>query len=236
MPSLPGVATDSLNLQSLRGVIDKAFNTTGVVAVVMSINCSSGSPVQCSILSKYLRMVSDISGVPLIATVEDAAVSGGYWLACAADAIFADPNSMLGSIGSVSVNCNVHGLLREYEVESRIMATHPNKIGPNPFAPMDENFEEQERIQLENMNVVHQNFIRWVKSRRGKHLKGKKSDIFDGRIFIGQEAVEHGLADFIGGKEEVENKLASVKNLSSVNWVKVSDNEENVSMLPFIFG
>jgi len=91
----------SLCLNSLRTIIDEAFKVNNVAAVVLSINCSSGSPVQCSILSKYLREMANNTGVPLLAMVEDAAICNGYWLAGATDVIFADQNAMIGSIGSI---------------------------------------------------------------------------------------------------------------------------------------
>jgi len=211
-----------LCLHSLRQIIDRAFTLDNVAAVVLSINSSSGSPAQCSVLSQYLRHMADNTNVPLIAMVEDAAICGGYWLATTADIIFADQNAMLGSIGSISLNCNMHDLLAKFDVESRILATHPNKIGPNPLAPLDKDFQNQERIQMENMKVVHKNFVRWVRSRRGTKLKESNGDIFDGRVFVGENAARKGLVDFIGGKEEIDQWLKRhTEARGTPRWVSI---------------
>jgi len=231
--------SSSLCLNSLRNVIDEAFNVNNLAAVVLSINCSSGSPVQCSILSKYLREMANDTGVPLLAMVEDAAICGGYWLACAADVIFANQNSMIGSIGSMSVHVNMHQLLQQYDVESRIMATHPNKIGPNPLAPLDAAFRKQERIQMDNMKIVHNNFVRWVRQRRENKLhKRHTGEIFDGRVFVGNSAKNVGLVDYVGGKEEIDNYLASHANARGrLRWVdieKLAAPQGLANLLPFL--
>ena len=229
---MPGLSrSNDVNLHMLRPVIDKAFELPGISAVVLSINCSSGSPSQCSILAKYLRRVADSTNIPLLALVEDSAVCGGYWLACAADVIFADQNSMIGSVGSISVNCNCNKLLSKYDVESRILATHPNKVGPNPLAPLDKAFQAQERIQLENMKVVHRNFVRWVTKRRGDQLRDPdREDIFDGGVFVGANALQKGLVDYIGGKEDIDSWLESKRGASSPRWVNVESAEAAMPM------
>ncbi len=229
MPELS--RSKDINLHMLRPVIDKSFELPGISAVVLSINCSSGSPSQCSILSKYLRRVADSTGVPLLALVEDSAVCGGYWLACAADVIFADPNSMIGSVGSIAVNCNCNKLLSQYDVESRILATHPNKVGPNPLAPLDSAFQAQERIQLENMKVVHRNFVNWVMERRGDRLRdGEKEDIFDGGVFVGANAQHRGLVDYVGGKEAIDAWLQRRRGVSAPRWVNIESAEAALPM------
>ncbi len=235
---MPGLSKGgNVNLHVLRPVIDKAFELPGISAVVLSINCSSGSPSQCSILSKYLRRAADTSGVPLLALVEDSAVCGGYWLACACDVIFADQNSMIGSVGSITFNCNLNKLLSEYDVESRILATHPNKVGPNPMAPLDGAFQAQERIQLENMKVVHRNFVRWVSERRGKRMReSDKEDVFDGRVFVGANALRKGLVDYIGGKEEIDHWLGKKYGAMDPRWVNVESAEAAMSMGSLIPG
>ena len=178
---------------SLAPVIEKAFRGKPD-AVALQINSPGGSPVQSSLIAGRIRRLSEEKGIPVFAFVEDVAASGGYWLACAADEIFVDRGSIVGSIGVISAGFGLSDLIGKYGVERRVHTAGKSKSQLDPFKP--ENPEDIERLRgwLDDLHVY---FIDYVKSRRaGKLAEG--TDHFTGEIWIGQRAVENGLADGIG--------------------------------------
>jgi len=171
--------------------MEQAFAIPKCLAVVLVINSPGGSPVQTNLIGSFLRQKAENTEIPVYAVVEDIAASGGYWLACAADEIYIDPNSMVGSIGVIFQNVGFHGAMQKVGVEPRVITSVKNKAGLNPFLKFD---EAQEMIVKENMMIIHDNFAGWVKSRRAK-IKDTKDDVFTGRVFVGQEAMDRGLVD-----------------------------------------
>ena len=178
---------------SLAPVIEKAFSKGKPVAVALQINCPGGSPVQSSLIAARIRRLAEEKEIPVFAFVEDVAASGGYWLATAADEVFIDQASLVGSIGVISAGFGFPKLLDTYGVERRVYTAGTSKSMLDPFR--EEKAEDITRLKgwLEDL---HQIFIGHVKSRRGAKL-ADNPDLFTGEVFIGQKAVDQGLVDGI---------------------------------------
>jgi len=178
---------------SLAGVFDKAFSKGKPTAVALQINCPGGSPVQSSLIAARIRRLAEEKEVPVIAFVEDVAASGGYWLATAADEIFIDQASMVGSIGVISAGFGFPKLLDTYGVERRVHTAGKSKSMLDPFR--DQNPEDVTRLQGW-LDDLHEIFIGHVKGRRGAKL-ADNPELFSGEVYIGEKAVEQGLVDGI---------------------------------------
>jgi signal peptide peptidase SppA len=133
-----------LSIESTAPLLAKAFKTRGAKAVALSINSPGGSPVQSALIAQRIRLLAQENGLPVLAFVEDVAASGGYWLACAADEIVADPASIVGSIGVVSSGFGFHELIARYGIERRVHTSGESKSMLDPFKP--EKAEDVERL------------------------------------------------------------------------------------------
>lgn len=183
----------ALNDQSLALVLDKAFTRGKPDAVALQINSPGGSPVQSSLIGARIRRLADENEIPVIAFVEDVAASGGYWLAAAADEIYADESSVLGSIGVISAGFGAHVFLAKQGIERRVYTAGKSKSMMDPFKPETEEDVARVKGMLEQ---IHTNFIRYVQKRRGEKLD-KGSELFTGDIWIGDVAKDVGLIDGI---------------------------------------
>ncbi|MEQ9257857.1 MAG: S49 family peptidase [Roseovarius sp.] len=180
-----------LSDEALAPVIEKAFKRGKPVAVALVINSPGGSPVQSSLIAARIRRLSDEKGIPVHAFVEDVAASGGYWLATAADDIWVDESSVVGSIGVIAATFGAHVFLARQGVERRVHTAGKSKSMLDPFLP--EKKEDVARLKglLEQM---HETFKAQVTSRRGDRL-AKSEDLFTGEFWVGSRAVELGLVD-----------------------------------------
>jgi signal peptide peptidase SppA len=178
----------------LAPLIDRAFRAGRPAAVALVINSPGGSPVQSALIAARIRRLADETKTPVHAFVEDAAASGGYWLAAAGDDIHADAASILGSIGVIFASFGAHEALGRLGLERRVHTAGRSKSQLDPFRP--ESPEDVARLTglLEQMHGI---FIDHVKARRGPRLDAG-TDLFDGRFWIGAEAVRLGLADGLG--------------------------------------
>lgn len=184
----------ALNDQSLAPLLERAFSKGKPAAVALVVNSPGGSPVQSSLIGARIRRLSEEKSVPVYAFVEDVAASGGYWLASAADEIWADPSSIVGSIGVISAGFGAHELLERYGVERRVYTAGKSKSMLDPFRP--ENPEDVTRLKS-LLEDLHGNFIGHVKDRRGDKLPADM-DLFTGEIWLASKAQELGLIDGIG--------------------------------------
>lgn len=183
----------ALNDAGLAPMIERAFARGKPKAVALALNSPGGSPVQSSLIAARIRRLADEKKVPVHAFVEDVAASGGYWLACAADEIWADESSILGSIGVISAGFGFHELLARIGVERRVHTAGTDKSILDPFRPeRDEDLERLRAIQ----GAIHTQFIDHVKARRGDRL-GEDEDLFTGAFWTGGRSVALGLADGI---------------------------------------
>ncbi|MBB44078.1 MAG: S49 family peptidase [Rhodospirillaceae bacterium] len=197
------IGSSGLSQQSLDKDIEKAFSINRACAVALSINSPGGSPVQSSLIAKRIRNLSGEKNIPVFGFVEDVAASGGYWLACAADEIFADENSIVGSIGVISAGFGFVDALEKLGVERRVHASGNNKAMLDPFRPED---PKEIKKLLAIQKEIHQNFKNLVSKRRGEKIRVTKKNLFEGDIWTGRQAEELGLVDGIGDLQTVMRK------------------------------
>lgn len=184
-----------LDDEGLAPILNRAFGARGLKAVALAINSPGGSPAQSALIGARIRRLADEKSVPVLAFCEDVAASGGYWLACAADEIFADANSLLGSIGVVSAGFGLHEAIGRLGVERRVYTAGTRKTMLDPFRPEDaDDVARLKRIQ----GVIHQNFIAHVRERRGARLAADDATLFNGDVWLGAEAQALGLIDGVG--------------------------------------
>lgn len=183
-----------LNDAGTAEMIERAFRKGKPVAVALTINSPGGSPAQSSLIAARIRRLAEEKELPVTAFVEDAAASGGYWLACAADDIIVDANSIVGSIGVISASFGLHEAISRIGVERRVHTAGQSKSFLDPFRPEK---EEDVRRLRELQDEIHRNFIEHVQSRRGAKLATDR-DLFTGDVWIGKRSVEMGLADGVG--------------------------------------
>lgn len=183
-----------LNDAAMAPAIERAFRKGKPAAVALVINSPGGSPVQSSLIAARIRRLAAEKEVPVYAFVEDVAASGGYWLATAADEIYADESSILGSIGVISAGFGLTGLIEKIGVERRVHTAGKSKSMMDPFQP--EKPEDVKRLKALQEDI-HTAFKTQVETRReGKLPEGE--DLFTGDIWLGRTAIEKGLADGIG--------------------------------------
>jgi len=185
----------TLSIESAAPLLKRAFDIRGAKAVALSLNSPGGSPVQSALIAQRIRLHAAEKGVPVIAFVEDVAASGGYWLACAADEIIADPSSIVGSIGVISAGFGFQDLIARIGVERRVHISGERKSMLDPFRPENpEDVERLKRLQAE----IHDGFKDWVRQRRSKLLRADEATLFTGEFWTGRRGVELGLVDGLG--------------------------------------
>lgn len=181
----------TLSLGRCANLLDKAFAYKKAPAVALILNSPGGSPVQSRLIFKRIRDLAEEKKKQVLVFIEDVAASGGYMIACAGDEIFADPSSIVGSIGVVSASFGFPDLLKKIGVERRVYTAGKNKVTLDPFQPEKKaDIEHLKSLQLE----VHQTFIDLVKERRAAKLSNDP-DIFTGMFWSGKKGVELGLVD-----------------------------------------
>lgn len=190
-----GLAGRGMTLAGLERALDAAFGHKHARAVALLINSPGGSPVQSALIASRIRSLAEDKGLPVLAFVEDVAASGGYWLACAADEIFADPSSIVGSIGVVSAGFGFTEAIGRLGIERRVHATGERKALLDPFRP-----EQGGDVALlkEIQAEILARFIAHVRGRRGDRLRGADAELFDGRVWSGDAALRQGLIDGLG--------------------------------------
>ena len=204
-----------INDAAYASVIERAFRKGKPVAIALSINSPGGSPVQSSLVAARIRRLADEKEIPVHAFVEDVAASGGYWLACAADDIWGDPSSIVGSIGVISASFGFVEAIQKLGVERRVYTAGTNKSTLAPFRP--EKAEDIERLKALQLQI-HDAFIDHVKTSRGDRIT--QDDLFTGEFWAGAKGVELGLADGIGHLVPKMKELYGDKVRFSVNGPK----------------
>ena len=184
-----------LTLAGIARTLDRAFAIRNAPAVAVAINSPGGSPVQSHLIFRRIRELAQEKSRRVFAFVEDAAASGGYMIACAADEIIADPHSIVGSIGVVGSSFGFNKAIAKVGIERRLYTSGEHKAMLDPFLP--ENADDVERLK-KLQREIHDDFIGLVKSRRGGKLTGPENDLFSGEYWTGRRALELGLVDGIG--------------------------------------
>ena len=189
-----------LSLEAVEPQLQRAFSFKQAKAVVLLINSPGGSPVQSAQIGNRIRQLAAQTDIPVIAFCEDVAASGGYWLAAAADEIFANPASVVGSIGVLWAGFGFDKLLDRVGVDRRVYTAGEAKLTLDPFQPeRDEDVARLKSLQTD----IHAQFISHIESRRGSRLKGDRKDLFSGAFWTGQRALDLGLVDGLGDYRQV---------------------------------
>jgi len=190
--------------------LEAAFSSESTQGVVLEINSPGGSPVQSSyIYDEIKRLREKHESIPLYAVVSDIAASGGYFVASAADKIYVNRSSLVGSIGVRMDNFGFVELMNKLGIERRLLTAGENKGLFDPFLPED----SKQKAHLQSMlNEVHQHFIQAVKDGRGDRLVDQ-GDIFSGLIWTGEKAIELGLVDAYGTPQSVARDVVEAEKL-----------------------
>ena len=188
-----------LNIAGVAPLLKRAFDIKSAPAVAIVVNSPGGSPVQSRLISKRIRDLADEHSKPVIVFVEDAAASGGYFIAVGGDEIIADPSSIVGSIGVIFAGFGFVEAINKLGVERRVHTAGKNKSTLDPFLP--ERPEDVERVKALELEV-HKVFIDWVKSRRAEKLKAPDDELFTGEFWSGVRGLELGLVDGLGDLRE----------------------------------
>ncbi len=198
-PTPSPLGRGAINIAAVESALTRAFGHDRLKAVALQVNSPGGAPTQSGLVAERILQLADEKNVPVLAFCEDVAASGGYWLACAADEIYAHRTSMVGSIGVISGGFGFAGLLDRFGIERRLHTAGVNKSRLDPFSP-----EKPEDVEwLKKMHTqLHELFVDWVKERRGDRLSDDE-DLFTGDVWLGQKAVELGLADGLGSIRQV---------------------------------
>lgn len=194
-----GAFRRGLTAETVGPLLSKAFRIKRAEAVALIINSPGGSPVQSSLIAARIRQLSEENELPVIAFCEDVAASGGYWLAAAADEIFVDRSSILGSIGVISSGFGFTEAIKKLGIQRRLHTAGDNKSFLDPFSP--ERKKDVERLKS-IQGDMHETFRNYVADRRG----GKLSDnpeVFSGAFWTGAKAIDMGLADELGEIRQV---------------------------------
>jgi serine protease SohB len=190
VPLRPG-----LMLSTVARALERAFAVRNARAVALAINSPGGSPAQSHLIFQRIRQLAEEKKIPVFAFVEDVGASGGYMLACAADEIFCDPFSIVGSIGVVGGSFGFPKLIEKLGIERRLYSAGERKVMLDPFLP--EKPEDVKRLKAIQKDI-HEHFIALVKQRRGAKLNGAEKTLFSGEFWTATTALELGLIDHVG--------------------------------------
>ena len=184
-----------LTLESLNELIEKAFKIKKLKALCLIINSPGGSPVQSELIAKRIRDLAKENKIKIYSFIEDMAASGGYWLACSGDRIYASYSSVIGSIGVVSSGFGFHEAINKLGIERRVYTEGKNKAILDPFKPIN---KDDLKIIKDLQKQVYERFVEYVKTRRVGKLTQQDEILFNGEFWAGQTALDYGLIDGIG--------------------------------------
>lgn len=189
-----------LSLRGLAGTLKRAFDLDDAKAVALIVNSPGGAPVQSGLIAGRIRALAAEKKRPVYAFAEDVAASGGYWLLTAGDELYADENSIIGSIGVVAGSFGFPAALQRLGIERRLYTAGAHKAALDPFSP-----EKPEEIQhLRTLLAeTHDSFRRHVEERRAGKLHGDPEELFSGRFWTGRTALQLGLVDGLGDVRSV---------------------------------
>lgn len=197
------------NAEALVAALKTAFEDAGAQAVVLRINSPGGSPVQSGIVNDEIRRLKGKHGKKIYAVVEEVCASGAYYIAAAADEIYVDKASIVGSIGVLMDGFGFTGTLDKLGIDRRLLTAGENKAMLDPFSPLNPRHVELARGMLEQ---IHRQFIAVVKQGRGQRLK-ETPETFSGLYWNGEEAVRQGLADGVGNLDWVAREVVKAEEI-----------------------
>jgi protease-4 len=202
-------AGNEASAELLVAALKSAFEDKGAVAVVLRINSPGGSPVQSGIVNDEIRRLKALHKKKVYAVVEEMCASGAYYIAVAADEIYVDKASLVGSIGVLMDGFGFTGLMDKVGVERRLLTAGENKGMLDPFSPQN---ERQTAFAKTMIDQIHQQFITVVKQGRGDRLKDSP-DTFSGLFWNGEEAIKLGLADKLGNLDFVAREVIKAEEV-----------------------
>ena len=189
--------------------IKSAFEDSGAQAIVLRFNSPGGSPVQAGIISDEIRRLKALHNKKVYAVVEESCASGAYYIAVAADEIYADKASIVGSIGVLMDSFGAVGLMEKLGVERRLLTAGDNKGIGDPFSPLP----PKQRVYIQAMlDQIHQQFITVVKQGRGSRLK-ETPETFSGLFWNGEQALKLGLIDHLGNLDYVAREVVKAEEV-----------------------
>ena len=193
----------------VNAALKAAFEDAGAKAVVLLINSPGGSPVQAGMMNDEILRLKAKHKKPVYAVVGETCASAAYYIAVAADNIYVDKASIVGSIGVLMDGFGFTGLMDKLGVERRLLTAGDNKGFLDPFSAQS---DKQRAFAQTMLNQIHQQFITVVKNGRGQRLK-ETPDMFSGLFWSGQQAVELGLADQLGNLEYVAREVVKTEEI-----------------------
>lgn len=203
-------ANSQASADNLIASLQAAFKDKGTQGVILRINSPGGSPVQSGYVNDEIRRLRAMyPAIPLYVVVQDICASGGYYIAAAADKIYVNKASIVGSIGVLMDGFGFTGTMEKLGVERRLLTAGENKGFMDPFSPRNPKHDVFTKLMLEE---IHQQFISVVRQGRGKRLK-ESPEIFSGLFWSGQKSIELGLADEIGSMESVARDVIKAENI-----------------------
>ncbi len=204
------IASDEVSADMVVSGLQSAFEDKRTMGVILRINSPGGSPVQAGqIYDEIKRLRAKYPSTPLYVVVDDICASGGYYVAAAADKIFVDKASIVGSIGVLMDGFGFTRAMDKLGVERRLLTAGENKGFLDPFSPAD---PEQEAYAKTMLTEIHQQFIDVVRKGRGKRLK-ETPDMFSGLVWSGARSIELGLADAYGSADYVAREIIKAENI-----------------------
>ena len=196
--------------EKINGALQSAFEDKGTAGIILRINSPGGSPVQSGIVYDEIRRLrAKYTEIPLYVVVEDLCASGGYYVAAAADKIYVDKASIVGSIGVLMDGFGFTGTMDKLGVERRLLTAGENKGFLDPFSPQDAKQKEHARVLL---GEIHKQFIDVVRQGRGTRLK-ETPDMFSGLMWTGSQSIQLGLADEFGTVDSVARDVIKAEKI-----------------------
>src|SRR6266849_3711889 len=189
-----------LSLRRFAPAIERAFGLRNLKAVALAVNSPGGSPAQSSLLFRRIRQFAEEKDVPVVAFAEDVAASGGYWLALAADEVFAEETSLVGSIGVITASFGLDRLIERFGIERRLHTAGERKAMLDPFLPEDP--ADVARLTALQQDI-HDTFKEHVRRRRAGKIDAADDSLFSGEVLTGRMALARGLIDGIGDLRSV---------------------------------
>ncbi len=203
-------STGDATAEKINGALQSAFEDKSTAGVILRINSPGGSPVQSGIVYDEIRRLrAKYPEINLYVVVEDLCASGGYYIASAADKIFVDKASIVGSIGVLMDGFGFTGAMERLGVERRLLTAGDNKGFLDPFSPQDEKQKEHAQVLL---GEIHRQFIDVVRQGRGKRLK-ETPEMFSGLMWTGSQSIAMGLADGYGTVDSVARDVIKVEKI-----------------------
>ncbi|WP_418320295.1 S49 family peptidase [Piscinibacter sakaiensis] len=204
------ISTDSeASAEQLVGALKSAFEDRGSQAIVLRFNSPGGSPVQAGIINDEIKRLKQLHNKKVYAVIEEMCASGAYYIAVAADEIFTDKASIVGSIGVLMDGFGFPELMDKVGVERRLIIAGENKAMNDPFLPQN---ERQRAYAQQMIDQIHAQFITVVREGRGERLK-ETTETFSGLYWNGEQAVQNGLADRLGNLDFVAREVVKAEEI-----------------------